>query len=90
MIRFGSTSGYQTRTDYRVSEGELDCGTTVHMFIRSIEKSYTFTDEFAICSIGVKDGGGADFCYSNASLKIREEANPKYKPTEAATGQTAE
>jgi hypothetical protein len=89
-IRFGSPTGYQTKTDYRVSEGELDCGTTVHMFIKNIEKSLSFTDEQNICSIGVKASSGTDMCYENASLKIREEAQPKYKPIDEALGQTAE
>ncbi len=89
-IKFGSETGYQVRTDYRVNEGELDCGTTVHMFIRNIEKSYTFSDEFSLCSIGIIDGGGAEMCYENASLKIREEAMPKYKPIDSALGATAE
>ncbi len=88
-IKFGSETGYQVRTDYRVNEGELDCGTTVHMFIRNIEKSYTFSDEFSLCSIGIIDGGGADMCYENASLKIREEAMPKYKPIASALSATA-
>lgn len=87
-IRFGATSGYKTRTDFRISEGELDCGDTVHMFIKTIEQSYTFEDEYSICSIGIISS--PNLCYENVSLKITEEAAPKYRPTAAATGQSAE
>lgn len=86
-IRFGTTSGYKTRTDFRISEGELDCGDTVHMFIKTIEQSYTFEDEYSICSIGILSD--PNLCYESVSLKITEEAAPKYKPVPAATGQTA-
>lgn len=86
-IRFGTSSGYKTRTDFRISEGELDCGNEVHMFIKTIEKSYSFEDEYSICSIGIV--GGGDLCYESVSLKITEEAAPKYKPTTEALGQTA-
>jgi len=86
-IRFGTTSGYKTKTDFRISEGELDCGDTVHMFIKNIEKSYSFEDEFSICSIGVLSD--PNLCYENVSVKLTEEAMPKYKPTELAKGQDA-
>jgi hypothetical protein len=89
-IRFGSATGYQTKTDYRINSGELDCGTTVFMFIKDIQKTMSFTDEQTICSIGVKAVSGTDMCYENASLKITEEAMPKYKPIDEALGQTAE
>ncbi len=85
-IRFGSTNGYKTRTDFRISEGELDCGTEIHMFIKNIEKSETIEDEFSNCSIGIIGNG---MCYENASVTLREEAVPKYKPVAAALGRTA-
>lgn len=87
-IRFGTTSGFKTRTDFRISEGELDCGDTVHMFIKTIEQSYTFEDEYSICSIGILSN--PNLCYESVSLKITEEAAPKYKPVAAAKEQTAE
>lgn len=86
-IRFGTSSGYKTRTDFRISEGELDCGSDVHMFIKTIEQSYSFEDEYSICSIGIISV--PNLCYESVSLKITEEASPKYKPTAAATGQDA-
>jgi len=86
-IRFGTSSGYKTRTDFRISEGELDCGSEVHMFIKTIEQSYSFEDEYSICSIGIISN--PNLCYESVSLKITEEAVPKYKPTAAATGQDA-
>jgi hypothetical protein len=89
-IRFGTESGYKTRTDFRISEGELDCGDIIYMFIKTIEKSYTFEDEYSICSIGIIPGSGDNPCYESISLKIREEAAPKYKPTDEAREKTPE
>lgn len=86
-IRFGTSSGYKTRTDFRISEGELDCGSEVHMFIKTIEQSYSFEDEYSICSIGIISD--PNLCYESVSLKITEEAVPKYKPVAEATGQDA-
>ena len=87
-IRFGSNTVYKTRTDYRINEGELDCGDIIYMFIKSIEKTINMEDEQSICSIGVV--GDAGMCYESVSLNVREEAMPKYIPIAAALGQTAE
>lgn len=86
-IRFGTTSGYKTKTDFKISEGELDCGDVVHLFIKTIEKSYSFEDEFSICSVGIISE--PNLCYESISVKLSEEASPKYKPTEVARGQDA-
>jgi hypothetical protein len=85
-IRFGSVTGFKTRTDFRINEGELDCGTEIHMFIKNIEKSMTIEDEFTICAIGII---GNNMCYENASVTLREEAAPKYKPILEALNHTA-
>lgn len=87
-IRFGTTSGYKTKTDFKISEGELDCGDTIHLFIKNIEKSYSFEDEFSICSIGILSD--PNLCYETVSIKLTEEAMPKYKPTDLARGKDAE
>lgn len=87
-IKFGSESGYKTRIDYRVNQGELECGERVYMFIKNIEKTYTFENEQDICSIGVT--GDPNLCYESVGLSIREDAIVKYLPTETALGQTPE
>lgn len=86
-IRFGTLSGYKQKTDFRISEGELDCGDQIHMFIKNIEKSYSFEDEFSICSVGIISD--PNLCYETVSIKLTEEAAPKYKPTDLAKGQDA-
>jgi hypothetical protein len=90
-IKFGSTNGYKTRTDFRISEGELDCGNEIHMFIKNIEKSMTIEDEFTICSIGVigQNSLVTQMCYETVSITLREEVAPKYKPVAGALGATA-
>ena len=80
-IRFGNSSGIRTRTDLRINEGELDCGNKVYMFIKNIERSRTYEDDQSFCSIGVVNEA-VDLCFENASLRIREEAMPKYKPVQ--------
>ena len=86
-VRFGTTSGYKQKKDFRISEGELNCGDVIHQFIKNIEKSYSFEDEFSICSIGILSD--PNLCYESISLKLTEEASPKYKPTLLARGKDA-
>ena len=80
-IRFGNSSGIRTRTDLRINEGELDCGNHVYQFIRNIEKSRTYEDDQSFCNLGIINPN-IDVCFENASLRIREEAIPKYKPVQ--------
>lgn len=80
-IRFGNSSGIRTRTDLRINEGELDCGNHVYMFIKNIERTRTYEDDQSYCSIGVINEN-VDVCFENASIRIREEAIPKYKPVQ--------
>lgn len=92
MIKFGSLTGRREREDYRIDEAELECGQNIYNYIRTIEKTLSFEDEFPTCSIGVildendqtnyfdVSTGLPVICLESVEVRLRENARPKYKP----------
>lgn len=92
-IRFGSLTGRRERIDYRIDEGELQCGKNIYSYLKTIEKSTSIDDEFFTCSMGIvldpvdSTIGSPDctdcpsICIEEITVTIREEAiPPRYKP----------
>lgn len=77
-IKFGSATGKSTKTDYKVTDGELDCGSHIYMYIKTIDKTETVTDTASVCNLGI----GGTLCFESASIKYSEEPVPKYIPVE--------
>lgn len=92
-IKFGSQTGRRERVDYRIDDGELECGLNIYSFTRQIEKNLTFEDEFFTCSIGViaditgsfLDTTLSGICIEQVEIRVRENARPKYKPPKVYT-----
>lgn len=86
-IKFGSQTGRRERVDYRIDDGELECGLNIFTFNKQIEKNVSYEDEFFTCSIGVivdldtpPTGQYPDVCIEQIEVRLRENARPKYKP----------
>lgn len=92
-IRFGSLTGRRERIDYRIDEGELQCGKEIYSFLRTIEKSVSIDDEFFTCSMGIimdavdSTIGTPDctecpsICIEEITITVREDpVPPRYKP----------
>jgi len=87
-VKFGSLTGRRERESLRPREGEVVCGERVFIYLRNIEKTYSFEDEFFTCSIGVTlpSDSTSNVCLTEASIRVNEEARPKYKPDSTMVG----